>query len=83
VLKRLEQRGLVKREQSPSDGRAKNACLTDEGYEVTGLMYAAMLGAQERFIAPLKADERKKLMALLRVLVDSNNELGRASMQTL
>jgi DNA-binding MarR family transcriptional regulator len=83
VLKRLEERALVTRQQSPSDGRAKNAFLTVEGKQVTEAMYAAMLSAQERFMAPLKAAERKNLLGLLRILVDSNNEFGRASMHTL
>jgi DNA-binding MarR family transcriptional regulator len=83
VLKRLEERGLVRRQQSPSDGRAKNAFLTIEGQQVTEEMYAAMVSAQERFIAPLKSGERKRLLGLLRILVDSNNEFGRASMHML
>jgi DNA-binding MarR family transcriptional regulator len=32
VVKRLEQRGWVRREACPSDGRYTNALLTDEGY---------------------------------------------------
>jgi DNA-binding MarR family transcriptional regulator len=83
VLKRLEERGLIRRQKSPNDRRAKNAFLTMEGQQITEEMYAAMLSAQERFIAPLKTSERRRLLGLLRILVDSNNEFGRASMHML
>jgi DNA-binding MarR family transcriptional regulator len=33
VIKRLEQRGLVRREPAPENGRHINAILTDEGFE--------------------------------------------------
>lgn len=83
VLKRLEERGLVERRQDPADGRAKNAFLTAEGKRITKLMYSSMLTAQERLMAPLPQDDREKLVDLLRVLVDANNEYGRASMRML
>ena len=34
LVKRLEDRGLVRRELDPADGRFTNAILTDEGFEV-------------------------------------------------
>ena len=34
VVKRLEERGLVRREPSPENGRHINAILTDDGFEV-------------------------------------------------
>jgi DNA-binding MarR family transcriptional regulator len=34
LVKRLEGRGLVRREPDPTDGRFTNAILTDEGFEV-------------------------------------------------
>jgi DNA-binding MarR family transcriptional regulator len=83
VLKRLEERGLVERRQDPADGRAKNAFLTAEGKRITKLMYSSMLTAQERLMAPLPQGDREKLVDLLRVLVDGNNEYGRASMRML
>ena len=33
LVKRLEQRGLVRREPNPTDGRFTNAILTDKGFE--------------------------------------------------
>jgi DNA-binding MarR family transcriptional regulator len=34
LFKRLEQRGLVRREADPADGRFTNAILTEQGFEV-------------------------------------------------
>jgi DNA-binding MarR family transcriptional regulator len=34
LVKRLEQRGLVRREPDPTDGRFTNAILTDKGFEL-------------------------------------------------
>jgi DNA-binding MarR family transcriptional regulator len=83
VLKRLEERGLVTRQQSEIDGRVKHAFITDEGLNVTNAMYAAMISAQQRLLAPLSEEDRTKFIELLHVLVDSNNEFGRASMKAL
>jgi DNA-binding MarR family transcriptional regulator len=83
VLKRLEERGLVRRKQSEEDGRVKHAFITAEGKKITEGMYSAMLSAQHRLLAPLSDTDKKKFLDLLHVLVDSNNEFGRASMRAL
>jgi DNA-binding MarR family transcriptional regulator len=83
VLKRLEERGLVRRKQSEEDGRVKHAFITPEGKKITEAMYSAMLSAQHRLLAPLSDADKKKFLDLLHVLVDSNNEFGRASMRAL
>jgi DNA-binding MarR family transcriptional regulator len=81
VLKRLEERGLVKRRQSAKDGRVKHAFNTAKGDRVTKAMYSSMLAAQHKLLAPLDEKERKKFMELLLKLVDGSNEFGRASMR--
>ncbi|MET0963088.1 MAG: MarR family transcriptional regulator [Noviherbaspirillum sp.] len=83
VLKRLEERGLVTRHQSESDGRVKHAFITDDGLNFTNAMYDAMISAQQRLLAPLSEEDRAKFLDMLHVLVDSNNEFGRASMKAL
>jgi DNA-binding MarR family transcriptional regulator len=83
VLKRLEERGLVRRKQSEEDGRVKHAFITAEGKKITEGMYSAMLSAQHRLLAPLSDADKKKFLDLLHILVDSNNEFGRASMRAL
>jgi DNA-binding MarR family transcriptional regulator len=81
VLKRLEERGLLKRRQSTEDGRVKQAFNTAKGDKVTKAMYSAMLAAQQRLLAPLNEAERARFMDLLLKLVDGSNEFGRASMR--
>jgi DNA-binding MarR family transcriptional regulator len=83
VLKRLEERGLVKRRQSMEDGRVKHAFITAQGEKVTKSMYASMLASQQRLLAPLSAADKKKFLELLHLLVEANNEFGRASMRAL
>lgn len=78
VLARLEERGIVSREVSPADRRMKLAVLTDEGARITRDMEAAMQRAQERFLAPLPADQRAGFMKHLTELVEANNAFSRA-----
>jgi DNA-binding MarR family transcriptional regulator len=83
VLKRLEERGMVRRKQSEEDGRVKHAFITPEGRKITESMYSAMLTAQQRLLAPLSDADKQKFLDLLHVLVETNNEFGRASMRAL
>jgi hypothetical protein len=46
-------------------------------------MYSAMLTAQQRLLAPLSDADKQKFLDLLHVLVETNNEFGRASMRAL
>lgn len=81
VLKRLEERGLVKRRQSTEDGRVKHAFNTAKGEKITKAMYSSMQAAQQKLLEPLNETEREQFMRLLIKLVDGSNELGRASMR--
>ena len=83
VVKRLEARGLVRREQSAIDGRVKHVFITADGKKIVKAMYADMIAAQERLLAPLPETERQTFLELLRTLVEANNEFGRASMRAL
>ncbi len=83
VLRRLEERGLVTRHQSETDRRVKHAFNTAEGEKLTSTMYPAMQVAQERLLAPLNLQDKKKFMQLLHILIEGNNEHGRASMRAL
>ncbi|MGW7041125.1 MarR family winged helix-turn-helix transcriptional regulator [Streptomyces avermitilis] len=64
IVDRLEKRGLVRREPSPSDRRVKNVVLTAEGARVIdvirGKMHATLDGLNR-----LSAQERDTLYALL------------------
>jgi DNA-binding MarR family transcriptional regulator len=78
VLARLARRGLLERHRSKQDKRMVLARLTPAGQRVTDEMYAAMLKAQNRLLAPLLPDERKAFIDTLLRLIEGNNHLGRA-----
>jgi DNA-binding MarR family transcriptional regulator len=64
IIDRLEKRGLVRREPSPTDRRVKNVVLTEEGERVIdvirGRMHATRAGLDN-----LSAQERETLYTLL------------------
>ncbi|MEP9375226.1 MarR family transcriptional regulator [Aquabacter sp. CN5-332] len=81
VLERLAERGLVRRERSETDRRSMNVFLTDEGRTLVEQMYASMVRAQERLLAPLDPEFRPAFMAMLTQLVEGNNQYSRAEMR--
>jgi DNA-binding MarR family transcriptional regulator len=78
VIKRLERRGLVQREPSVTDRRAKTIRITDKGREMVDATRPRMVRAQERLVAPLTGPERRQFIALIRKLIDANNDSSRA-----
>ena len=78
MVDRLESRGLLRRSVSPDDRRVRRLALTAEGRSLRAALVPAMQRAQQRMLAPLSKAERSEFMRMLRVLVTSNNELGRA-----
>ena len=78
VIDRLESRGLVLRNASPSDKRVRLLTLTDEGRTLLAGVIPAMLRAQERMLDPLPEADRAEFMRMLRTLVTANNDLSRA-----
>ncbi len=81
VLERLEARKLVTRYSSPEDKRIKLLKLTGAGNALAKRAEAAVLRAQERIVAPLRPEDRTKLIELLTQLVDLNNEASRAPLR--
>lgn len=81
VLRRLEERGLVKREPSPADGRQKIANISAKGRRVMNEMYDAMREAQVQFLAPLEAKERVEFVRMMMRLVEGNNQYGRTALK--
>jgi DNA-binding MarR family transcriptional regulator len=78
VIDRLESRGLVLRNASPSDKRVRLLTLTDEGRTLLAGVIPSMLRAQERMLDPLPEADRVEFMRMLRTLVTANNDLSRA-----
>ncbi|MBU5421733.1 MarR family transcriptional regulator [Cellulomonas hominis] len=65
LLKGLEARDLVERRTEPGDERSKRVHATPAGAELVAGFDAAMAAADEVILAPLDADERETLLALL------------------
>lgn len=80
VIKRLVRRGLVVRETSLRDRRAKIVRINDAGRAFVKEMRPAMERAQDRFVEPLSADERARFMQYMRRLIRANNDASRAPM---
>ncbi|MDR5816708.1 MULTISPECIES: MarR family winged helix-turn-helix transcriptional regulator [unclassified Caballeronia] len=81
VLRRLEERGLVKREPSPNDGRLKLANITAKGRRTMKEMYGSMRQAQVKFLEPLSAEDRVHFVRMMMKLVEGNNQYGRTSLK--
>ena len=76
VIDRLEARGLLARNVSPIDRRARLLSPTPAGL---GLLQAAvprMLRSQERLLEPLDGPERDEFLRLMRRLIDANAALS-------
>ena len=65
VLNELERDGLVARKQDASDRRRNLVELTPAGVTTLKRLDARVDAAQEEFLAPLTAQERRELMRLL------------------
>ncbi|MGN6579588.1 MAG: MarR family winged helix-turn-helix transcriptional regulator [Bordetella sp.] len=81
VLRRLEERGLVKRSNSPADGRLKIANITPRGRKVMKDMYGSMREAQVRLLSPLNPKDQATFVRLLMQLAEGNNQYGRTSLK--
>jgi len=81
VIERLEAKKLVERKPSPQDKRVKLLYLTRAGATVLRDIMPSVDRAQARMLQPLKAADRRALMALLSRLVDLNNEASRVPLR--
>ena len=78
VIDRLEKRGLIERQASPTDRRVRLLHVTPAGAALLDTLIPAMLAAQTRMLAPLPEAERTHFMALLKTAVEGNKALSRA-----
>ena len=81
VIERLEVKGLIERKPAPHDKRVKLLYLTKHGLTLLRDIMPAVDRAQARMLQPLKASDRRALMALLSQLVDLNNEASRVPLR--
>jgi MarR family transcriptional regulator, lower aerobic nicotinate degradation pathway regulator len=81
VIERLEAKGHIERKPSLQDRRVKLLYLTKSGAVVLRDIIPSVDRAQARMLQPLKAPDRKILIALLSQLVDLNNEASRVPLR--
>jgi DNA-binding MarR family transcriptional regulator len=81
VIERLEVKGYVARRSAREDKRVKLLYLTRSGAALLRKVMPSVDRAQARMLQPLKAADRKMLMALLSQLVDLNNEASRVPLR--
>jgi DNA-binding MarR family transcriptional regulator len=83
VIKRLEEKGLLQRRVNPLDRRSRQAVITQEGLRVMALLQDGMARSQRRLLQPLSPRNQKIFLALLRELIDANNQYGRAALRAM
>jgi DNA-binding MarR family transcriptional regulator len=81
VIERLEAKRHVTRRSGREDKRVKLLYLTKSGAALLRNIIPSVDRAQARMLQPLKAADRKTLMALLSQLVDLNNEASRVPLR--
>jgi DNA-binding MarR family transcriptional regulator len=81
VIERLEAKGYVARRPAREDKRVKLLYLTRSGAALLRKVMPSVDRAQARMLQPLKAADRRTLMALLSQLVDLNNEASRVPLR--
>jgi DNA-binding MarR family transcriptional regulator len=64
-LDRLQLRELIKRERSPTDGRAQNVSITRKGRDLVGRALASLVAADQALLHSLSLGERAMLLELL------------------
>lgn len=78
VLTKLEERGMITREPSEKDKRAKIVSITDTGRQILADVMPNVEESQRRLLGPLNVREQAQLIALLGKLAEANNRLSRA-----
>jgi len=81
VLRRLEERELIRRVASEADSRAKLCDLTPAGRRLLARLAPAAQRAHDRTVAALPRAERQVFLRSLARLVEANNALGRAKLR--
>jgi len=77
VIDRLERDGLVDRRLHPTDRRARSLHLTQAGLTLRRRLQPAALAAQDRILAPLRAEDREPLIELLTQVVEGHGAYAR------
>lgn len=81
VVDRLVQKGLLTREVSGRDRRARVLHITEEGLKVLSQIGPAVEEAQRIMLSGLSEDEAEDFMRLLRKATEAVNDLSRAPLR--
>jgi MarR family transcriptional regulator, lower aerobic nicotinate degradation pathway regulator len=81
VVKRLENKRLIRRATSDADRRTKILSITPSGRHLLSKVKKAVDAAQDKIIAPLSREERREFMRMMHKLVQLNNDHSRVPMQ--
>jgi DNA-binding MarR family transcriptional regulator len=83
VVRKLEERGLIRRKTCARDRRSKLITMTEEGERLMREIMPKVRAVQDKTLAPLTETERQTFMALLRKAVNANNDESRAPLRSL
>jgi DNA-binding MarR family transcriptional regulator len=72
----LFERGLVGREEDPSDRRMKRVRLTDAGHEVPQALQDARLSALQEFVGSLEPEQAQALEHALELVLSGREEIA-------
>ena len=76
MIDRLEALGLVVRNVSPADRKARLLTPTENGLETLADVVPLMLRSQDRLLEPLSSADRDEFMRLMKILIETNAELS-------
>jgi len=81
VLERLEAKGWVVRQSSPTDKRVKLLRLSPEGSQLLRRALPKVRRVQERLLSPLSPKDRENMVRLLSQLAESHNDIAPAPLR--
>lgn len=81
VVKRLENKRLIRRATGNEDRRAKLLYITPAGRRLLSRLKKVVDIAQDKIVAPLTDEDRATFMRIMRMLVDLNNDHSRVPLQ--
>jgi DNA-binding MarR family transcriptional regulator len=83
VLERMEAKGWIRREPTPTDKRVKLLRLTPTGEKLLEDIAPAVDRVQQRLVEPLAQGDREVFLRLLGTLTDAHNEITSAPLQSI
>ncbi len=81
VVKRLANKGMIRRSTSDADRRANVLYITAGGRRLLSNVKKAVEAAQDKILAPLNREERGEFMRMMNKLVQLNNDHSRVPLQ--